>query len=114
MPHRAVITFSSSKFVGDDLFIFALLHHFRGDFCAVDRCAVSDLLAIGVHQDVGEHDLLTCLGLQQIDIDRVAFRDAILPATGLDDCKSHTGEFFRGKKPRNVAQKRQGRKSKPM
>jgi hypothetical protein len=75
---------------------------------------VSDLLAIGVHQDVGEHDLLTCLGVQQINIDRVAFRDAILPATGLDDCKSHTGEFFLGKKPRNVAQKRQGRKSKPM
>jgi len=24
------------------------------------------------------------------------------------------GEFFLGKKPRNVAQKRQGRKSKPM
>jgi len=36
-----------------------------------------------------------------------------LPATGFDDCKSHTSDSL-GKKPRNVAQKRQGRKSKPM
>ena len=89
MADRAVITFSPSKFVGDDLFIFALLDHFRGHFCPIDRRAVSDLLAVGMHQDLGDHDLLACLGVEQIDVDRVAFRDAILPATGLYDCKSH-------------------------
>ena len=114
MADGAVITFPPFKFVGDDLFVFALLDYFRRHFCPIDRRAVRQLVAVGMHQNLGNHDLLAWLGLEQIDVNRVAFRDAILPATGLDDCKSHTGEFFLGKKPRNVAQKRQGRKSKPM
>src|SRR5205823_14099807 len=42
-----------------------------------------------MHQNLGNHDLLAWLGFEQIDVNRVAFRDAILPATSLYDCKCH-------------------------
>jgi len=94
MADRAVITFSPFKFVGDDLFVFALLDDFRRHFCSVDRRAVRQLVAVGMHQNLGNHDLFAWLGLEQIDVNRVAFRDAILPATGLYDCKCHKGKRY--------------------
>jgi hypothetical protein len=86
-----VITFPPFKFVGDDLFVFPLFNDFGGHFCPIDRCAVRQLVAVGMHQNLANHDLLAWLGLEQIDVNRVAFRDAILPATGLYDCKCHKG-----------------------
>jgi len=91
MADSTVITFPPFKFVGDDLFVFALLDYFRRHFCPIDRRAVRQLVAVGMHQNLGNHDLLAWLGLEQIDVNRVAFRDAILPATGLYDCKCHKG-----------------------
>jgi len=44
-----------------------------------------------MHQNLGNHDLFARLGLKQIDVNRVAFRDTILPATALYDCKCHKG-----------------------
>src|SRR6266480_122237 len=97
MTHSAVVTFSSSKFVGDDFFVFALLNHFHCHFRVLDRRAMRDPIAISVHEHVRKHNLLARFGLEQIDIDRVALRDAMLPATGLDDCKSHTSNALWGK-----------------
>jgi hypothetical protein len=96
---RSVITLATPILEGDDLFVFAPLNHFSRDFSAV-----ADLSAIDVHQDF-ERGGLARLGVQKIDINRVAFRDAILPATSLDDCVSH--KVFSGeKKPRKITQKR--------
>ncbi len=66
---------------------------------------MSDVLAIGEHQHFAEGRGLARIDIQKIDIDRVAFRDAILPSTSLDDCVGHnvlSGE----KKPRKITQKR--------
>ena len=94
MADRTVITFPPFKFVSDDLFVFALLHYFRRHFCPIDRRAVRQLVAVDMHQNLGNHNLLAWLGLEQIDVNRVAFRDAILPATGLYDCKCHKGALL--------------------
>ena len=91
MADSTVITFPPFKFVGHDLFVFALLDYFRRNFCPIDGRAVRQLVAVGMHQNLGNYDLLAWLGVEQIDVNRVAFRDAILPATGLYDCKCHKG-----------------------
>src|SRR6516162_1360020 len=109
MADGTVITFPPFKFVSDDLFVFALLHYFRRHFCPIDRRAVRQLVAIGMHQNLGNHNLLAWLGLEQIDVNPVAFRDAVLPATGLYDCKCHketllplvSGDAFWGKAANN-------------
>jgi hypothetical protein len=49
-----------------------------------------ELFAIGVEEHVIESQLLAGLALEQIDVDRVAFRDSILPATCFDDCVRHS------------------------
>jgi len=94
MADGAVITFSPLKFVGDDLFVFALLNYFRRHSCSVDRRTVRQLIAVSVHQNLGNHDLLAWLGLEQINVNHVAFRDAILPSTGFYDCKCHKGKCY--------------------
>ena len=51
-----------------------------------------------------ERSRLARLNVQKIDIYRLAFRDAILPSTSLDDCVGH--KVFSGeKKPRKISQK---------
>jgi len=40
MADGTMITFPSFKFVGDNLFIFAMLDDFRCHFCPIDRRAV--------------------------------------------------------------------------
>ena len=62
MADGTVITFPPFKFVSDDLFVFALLHYFRRHFCPIDRRAVRQLVAIGMHQNLGNHNLLAGLG----------------------------------------------------
>ena len=89
MPDGAVITFAASKFERDDLFVFALLDDLGRYFRAVDRTAVRDFVAVGIHQYVAESRRLSRLNVQKIDIDRLAFRDTILPAAGFDNCVSH-------------------------
>src|SRR4029077_6360872 len=97
MTNGAVITFAASVFERDDLFVFALLDHFGSDLAAV-----ADLAAVDMHQDF-ERRRFARLDVQKIDVDRVAFRDAILPSASLDDCVGHrllSGE----KKPRKFSQ----------
>jgi len=69
---------------------------------AVTLPAVADLAAVDVHQYF-ERGRFAGFDVQKIDIDRVAFRDAILPSASLDDCVGH--KVFSGeKKPRKVSQ----------
>ena len=96
MSDRPVITFAASIFEGDDLFVLTLLDHFGGDFSAV-----ADLSAVDMHQHF-EGGGFTRFNVQKIDVDRVAFRDAILPSASLNDCVGH--KVFSGeKKPRKVS-----------
>jgi hypothetical protein len=97
MTNGAVIPFTPVIFERDDLFIFALLHDLGGDFAAV-----ADLSAVKVSDDF-KGGRFAWLDVQKIDIDRVAFRDAILPTASVDDCVGHN-VFSREKKPRKVSQ----------
>jgi hypothetical protein len=87
-----VVAFAASVFEGDDLLVFALLDNLNGDL----SFAVRDVLSIDVHQHL-ERRRFAFIDVEQIDIYRVAFRDAILPATSLDDCVGHK-LIFRGEK----------------
>src|SRR5438874_4864188 len=99
MTDRAVITFAAFVFERDDLLVFSLLKHLGGDFSTARNV---DLAAIDVSNHF-ERSRLARLNVQKIDIYRVAFRDAILPSTSLDDCVGH--KVFSGeKKPRKVSQ----------
>ena len=65
---------------------------------------MSDVLAVGEHQDFAEGRGFARIDIEKIDIYRVAFRDAILPSASLDDCVGHnvlSGE----KRPRKFPQK---------
>jgi hypothetical protein len=59
------------------------------------------VFSVGKHQHLAECCGLTLIDIQKIDIDRIAFRDAKLPAASLDNCVSHEPER---KKPPNVPQ----------
>jgi hypothetical protein len=86
-----MITFPAPVFERDDLFVFALLDNFGRDLPPI-----ADLSAIDVHQHF-EGGGFAGFDVEKIDIHRVAFRDAILPATSLDNCVSHK-VIFRGEK----------------
>src|ERR1041385_2761876 len=91
MPNRPVITFPATIFERDDLLVFALLHHFAGYSRAFyERSAVGDIVAVGVKKDVGENAFLAGFFIEEIDIDDVPFRDAVLSAASLNNCVSHT------------------------
>jgi hypothetical protein len=101
MPDRAVVTFAPFEFERDYLFVFALLDDFGGDFRAGNqRIAVRDAFAVSKHQHISKRRSLPSLDIQKIDIDRVALRDAILPAASFDNCVSHNESASEEKKPR--------------
>jgi len=51
---------------------------------------------VGIHQDIAERRGLAGLNVKKIDIDCIAFRYTILPATSFDNCVSH--KISRGEK----------------
>src|SRR2546423_10243312 len=115
MAHRAVITFSPAIFERDDLFVLALLDDFAGDGRPFDeRRAMRDLVAVGVKKDVGKHAFFAGFLIEEIDIDDVAFRDAMLSAASFDNCVSRTKKpgATPGAKPRKVPQVRRFDKGK--
>lgn len=90
MTNGAVITFAPPVFERDDLLVFALLDNFGSHFRpGNERIAVRNVLVVGEHQHLAKGRGLSRIDIQKIDIDRVAFRDAILPTTSLDDCVGH-------------------------
>jgi hypothetical protein len=90
MANRAVITFAPLVFECDDFLVLALFQNFRSHLRPRDeRAPVRDVLSVGKHQHLAEGCCLARLDIEKIDIDRVAFRNAKLPATSLDNCGSH-------------------------
>ena len=99
MPDGPVVTFTPLIFERDDFFVFPLLDNLGRDLRAGDqRISVRHVFPVGKHQDLAERGGLSWIDIQKIDIDRVAFRDAILAAAGVDNCVSH--KRFQGGKSR--------------
>src|SRR6266403_4599231 len=95
----AVIAFASLVLERDGLLVLALFENFSRHLCSRnERFAVRHIISVGKHQYVTKDRDLSGIDLENIDVDRVAFRDAELSATSLDDCVSHS---------------RLGRKSRP-
>src|SRR6266403_4314970 len=85
-----VIAFASLVLERDDLLVLALFENFSRHLCSRnERFAVRHIISVGKHQYITEGRGLARSDLENIDIDRVAFRDAKLPATSLNDCVSH-------------------------
>ena len=107
MPNCAVITFAALVFERDHFLVFALLDHFGGNFRPTD----GKFAAVDV-RDRFKGGGFAGFDSKQIDINRVAFRDAILPTAGFNNCVSHKvvaaavpgGRTLREKEPRNVSQ----------
>jgi hypothetical protein len=90
MADGAVIALAPPVFECNDLLVLALFDNFSRDFRSGDeRLAVCHFFSIGKHQHVAECRGLAGIDFQKIDVDRVTFSDAKLPATGSDDCVSH-------------------------
>ena len=93
MPNRAVISFAPLILERDDLFVLALFQNFSSDLRpGNERVPLRHVLSVGKHQHLAEGRSLTRIDIQKIDIDRIAFRDAKLPAASLDNCVSHEPE----------------------
>jgi len=97
----AVISFAPPVFERDDFLVFPLFENFSSHLCpGNDGVALRHVVPVGKHQHIAETCVLADLHIEKIDIDRVAFRDAKLSATGSDDCVSHS--FSGEKKPAKV------------
>ena len=85
-----MIPFTPFELKRDHFFIFALLDNFGSDLCLRnERITVRHVFPVSIHQHIAERRGLTRLDIEKIDINRVAFRDAELPAASLDNCVSH-------------------------
>src|SRR6266566_320580 len=90
MPYCAVIAFAPLVLERDDLLVLALFENFSCHFCSRnERFAVRHIISVGKHQYVTKGRGLSGIDLENIDVDRVAFRDPELSATSLNDCVSH-------------------------
>lgn len=102
MANCAVITFASLVLERDHFLVFALFQNFSRHLCSRnERFTVRHIVSVGKHQYVTKGRGLSGIDLENIDVDRVAFRDAELSATSLDDCVSHS---VRGEKPPKIPQ----------
>ena len=91
MSNCAVISFASLVLERDDLLILALFENFSRHLCSRnERLAMRHIISVGKHQYVTKGRDLSGIDLENIDVDRVAFRDAELSATSLNDCVSHS------------------------
>jgi len=107
MPHRAVIPFAPLVLERDHFLVFTLLDHFGGNF----RPANGQFAAIDVPDHFKSRGFAG-FDIEQVDIDRIAFRDAILPTASFNNCVSHKivaaavpgGRILREKEPRKVSQ----------
>ena len=98
MPNRPVIPLAPLVLERNDFLVLALFQNFSSDFRPRDeRAPVCHVFSIGKHQDLAEGRSLAGIDVQKIDIDRVAFRDAKLPATSFNYCVSHEPEKSRPK-----------------
>ena len=98
MAHGPVVTFAAAILERDDFLVLPLLDDFARHSGAFDQwTAMGEFIAIAVEQDIAKNGFFTRFALEQIDIDNVAFGNAMLSATCFDNCVSHTEKYFGGK-----------------
>src|SRR6266700_5113005 len=86
----AVIAFAPLILKRDNLLILALLENFSSHLRSRAKwIAMCHVFSAGKHQHVAEGRCFAGIDLEKIDIDRVTFRDAKLPASSFDNCVSH-------------------------
>src|SRR6266513_2979811 len=97
----AVIAFAPLVFERDDFLVLTLFENFSGYLCSRDeRIAVSHVFSVRKQQYIPKRSSFARFDVEKIDIERVAFRNAKLPATSSDDCVSHS--FSGEKKPPTI------------
>src|SRR4029077_12351759 len=95
----AVITLSASVFKGDYFFVLALLNNLSGDLRAGNqRIAMGEIFSVCVKQYFAERSRFTWIKVEKINVQRFAFRDAILSSACFDNCVGHG--CFPGRKSR--------------
>src|SRR5436190_24053655 len=98
MADGSVITFPASILERDDFLVLPLLDDLACDGGPFDqRTAVSKILPVAMEQDVAKSGFIARLALEEVDIDNVAFGDAMLSAACLDNCVSHSCGNLLGK-----------------
>src|SRR3954454_6340758 len=104
MTDRPVVALPAAILERDDLLVLALLHDLARDRCALDEGRpVRDVVAVAMEQDVGEDTLFAGFLIEEIHVDDVALRDAMLSAACLDNCVSHTkSRVSLGERPRKI------------
>src|SRR3982750_2840123 len=91
MPDRAMVPFPAAIFERDDLLVLALLDHFAGHGRTLNEgTSMGNLVAIHVKKSIREHTLFAGFFIEEIDIDDVSLRDAVLSAASFNNCVSHT------------------------
>src|SRR5262245_44160486 len=111
MADCTMIAFAPLVFEREDFLVLALFDNFGGYLCSGDeRVAMSHIFSISKQQYITKRGSFARFDIETIDIERVAFGDAKLPATSSDDCVSH--RFFGEKKPPKVPQVRAFRNHK--
>src|SRR5205085_4348841 len=91
MADCAVIAFAAAIFERDYLFVLALFDHFAGHRGSLDqRGSVGDVVAVAVKEHVAENSFFARISFEEIDIDNIALRDAMLSAACFNNCVSHT------------------------
>ena len=98
MADGAVIAFPAAILERDDFLVLALLHDLACDGRPFDeRTAMREIVAVAMKKNIGENGLPPGFTLEQIDIDNVALRDAMLSAACFDNCVSHGRRKSRAK-----------------
>src|SRR5262249_24778827 len=90
MSYRSVIALAALVLERNDFLVLALFHTFGSDFRpGYDRAPVGHVFSVGKHQHLAEGRRFARIDIQKIHINRIAFGDAKLSATSLDDCVTH-------------------------
>ncbi len=81
MPNGTVITFAAAILERDDLLVLALFDYLTSHSGAFDqRRALLEILAVTDKKHIAENTFLADLNVKEIDLDDVAFGNAVLSA----------------------------------
>jgi hypothetical protein len=90
MTHGAMVAFAALVFEGNNLGRLLLLNHLSGDGRARNQWGANrNALPVGNQEDLVKLCLRTRLDVELLNLDYVAFRDAVLLASCLYDCVCH-------------------------
>lgn len=93
MPDCSVIAFAAAVLERDDFLVLSLFKDFAGDSGTLDqRAAMDHVVVIAVEKHVSEDAFLSSFFIEEVDIDNIAFGDAMLSASSSDNCESHGRE----------------------